>query len=153
MPLYGLTGKTADRLRFSWINVRMLHSLIILSANFVMMSLSLNWVTQIENVTISDLGTKLHPNAKHTIFNILPSFFISIRVGLVLHVDRIVWFATKMFIMMYFILLARQWPGLMIEWERIEQNLPKFIGRKRNFAFFNQIKFYTILTTVSLFSK
>lgn len=67
--------------------------------------------------------------------------------------DRIVWFSTKMFIIIYFMLLARKWPTLMIEWERIEQNLPRFIGRKRNFAFFNQIKFHTILITVSLFSK
>lgn len=56
MPLYGLTGKTADRLQFTWFNLRMLHSIIIMGGNFVMMTLSLKWVTQIENITISDLG-------------------------------------------------------------------------------------------------
>lgn len=77
----------------------------------------------------------------------------SIRILRFSIIDRIVWFSTKLFIMIYFVLLARKWPTLMSEWERIEQNLPVFVGRKRNFAFFNQIKFHTLLITVSLFSK
>lgn len=56
MPLYGITGKTPDRLRFTWFNFRMLHSLIIMGGNFVMMSLSLKWVTQKQKITISDMG-------------------------------------------------------------------------------------------------
>lgn len=38
----------------------------------------------------------------------------------------------------------------MVEWERIEQRLPDYASRKRNFAFFNQIKFQTILITTLL---
>lgn len=39
----------------------------------------------------------------------------------------------------------------MSDWERIEQNLPAYNGRKRNFEFFNEIKFHTIIITISLF--
>lgn len=41
----------------------------------------------------------------------------------------------------------------MVEWENIEQTLPAYTGQKRNFTFFNQIKFQTILITTSLVSE
>lgn len=40
----------------------------------------------------------------------------------------------------------------MKEWERIELTLPAYVGRKRNFELFNQIKLHAILIITVLFS-
>lgn len=66
--------------------------------------------------------------------------------------DPIVWFSTKFMVLLYFLWLAKKWPALMIEWDRIEQSLPTYIEKSKNSAFFNRIKFYTIMITLGLLS-
>lgn len=48
---------------------------------------------------------------------------------------------------------GRKWPKLMNEWENIEQTLPQYDEKKKNFKFFIEIKWYTGIITVSLFGK
>lgn len=55
MPIYGITTKSAKELKFNWINLRVLHSAVLLFAVAVMTMLSLIWATS-NKLTIPILG-------------------------------------------------------------------------------------------------
>lgn len=67
--------------------------------------------------------------------------------------EPIIWFLSKLVILIYFINLARKWPNLMRYWQKIEKNVPAYSGVKRNWIFYNEIKFYTVTISVLIFGS
>lgn len=67
--------------------------------------------------------------------------------------EPIIWFLSKLVILIYFINLARKWPDLMQYWQNIEKNVPAYSGVKRNWMFYNEIKFYTVTISVLIFGR
>lgn len=63
MPIYGITTKSAKELKFTWINLRVLHSAILLFGVAVMIILSLIWATS-NTLTIQILGKRLLQSTK-----------------------------------------------------------------------------------------
>lgn len=66
------------------------------------------------------------------------------------HTDPLIWSLSKILVMLYFLWLAKEWPALMTEWERIERQLPVYDEQKKNYSFVNKIKMYTIFITLGL---
>lgn len=68
-------------------------------------------------------------------------------------IDSVLWFITKFLVSAYFLWLAKKWPTLMGEWERIEHSFPAYVGQKRAITFFSfKIKLCAILIVLGLFS-
>ncbi|XP_031630218.1 gustatory receptor for sugar taste 64f-like [Contarinia nasturtii] len=68
------------------------------------------------------------------------------------NMDSVFWFTTKFMVAAYFLWLAKNWPSLMGEWERIENTFPAYVGHKRTIKFFHfKIKLYASLITLGLF--
>ena len=67
--------------------------------------------------------------------------------------EPIIWFASKLVIIIYFMNLASKWPDLMQYWYQIEKNVPAYNTKKRNRIFCNEIKFYTVTISVLIFGK
>lgn len=55
MPIYGITTKSAKELKFTWLNLRVLHSAVLLFCVTVMIILSLIWAAS-NKLTIPILG-------------------------------------------------------------------------------------------------
>lgn len=65
--------------------------------------------------------------------------------------EPITWFISKISMSVHFIWLAKKWPALMIEWQRIEKSLPA-CTRKRTISIPNQIKLITIIMVITALS-
>lgn len=100
MPIYGITTKSAKQLKFTWINLRVLHTMILLFGVGAMIILSLIWATS-NKITIPILGKcgkrcrsqrnwhlRVNCGTFFNIFHRAPDMvWLKIRYHLVFHMD------------------------------------------------------------------
>lgn len=141
MPIFGIRTMHASGLKFNWINYRMLYCVSVMSG------VSLLVILSILRAASSDLSMKRIGNCTPLLsFTICKSKTIS---------EPIIWFLSKLVILMYFTNLASKWPDLMQYWQNIEKNVPAYNGNgKRNRKFYREITFYTVtISTVTFGTK
>lgn len=73
--------------------------------------------------------------------------------------EPIIWFLSKLAMSAHFIWLAKKWPAIMVEWDRIEQMLTKATSttdvnpvQKKRINVLNQINLITVFVAITMFS-
>lgn len=69
-----------------------------------------------------------------------------------LYAEPLVWFTSKFTLSAHSVWLATQWPSVMIEWQRVEQNFPTNPVQKRRNSPFTRIGLMVVVISVIIFS-
>lgn len=144
MPLTGVLSKAPEQLKFTWYNMRMLHTIIIMVGQLTHAFYSLEWVTHNE-INITTLGKCILPLFTAT-------DWINYCMKMNRFTDPLIWFASKFLLLAHSVWLARKWPSLMVEWCRVERKLPPCIVTKAKIKTSTQINLAIVFISVGVLS-
>lgn len=71
----------------------------------------------------------------------------------VFFLEPVVWFSSKIYVILSLLSLARRWPKLMSYWEQIEMDLPVYTSHKQNLLNQKKVKIFIVIVTVIIVGK
>lgn len=140
MPVVGVKTNSASKLKFKWDSCRTIYSVIMFVLLTFYASLTL-FITfrrnkiRFEGVGMSMTATTIQLKSKNLIFLLF------------LSTVPLIFYASAFYGLFRFIILAKKWPSLMLLWESVENNLPKwqYQTEKRKLAYQIKITAFIVL--------